>query len=100
MKKILIFAVLGALVIGVPVVSKLTDRSGGAKEVDDPNNADMEITVTEVGNPVNASGAMREIAEGSHRFVVYDMRIRFRTPARLGCPARPRAPPQRKERYQ
>ncbi|MCG6927256.1 MAG: YbgC/FadM family acyl-CoA thioesterase [Acidobacteria bacterium] len=27
---------------------------------------------------------MREIAEGSHRFVVYDMKIRFRTPARLG----------------
>jgi tol-pal system-associated acyl-CoA thioesterase len=27
---------------------------------------------------------MREIAEGSHRFVVYDMTIRFRTPARLG----------------
>ena len=27
---------------------------------------------------------MHEIAEGSHRFVVYDMKIRFRTPARLG----------------
>jgi acyl-CoA thioester hydrolase len=26
---------------------------------------------------------MREIAEGTHRFVVYDMKIRFRTPARL-----------------
>ena len=27
---------------------------------------------------------MHAIAEGSHRFVVYDMKIRFRTPARLG----------------
>jgi tol-pal system-associated acyl-CoA thioesterase len=27
---------------------------------------------------------MSEIAEGNHRFVVYDMKIRFRTPARLG----------------
>jgi acyl-CoA thioesterase FadM len=27
---------------------------------------------------------MHEIAQGSHRFVVYEMRIRFRTPARLG----------------
>jgi acyl-CoA thioester hydrolase len=27
---------------------------------------------------------MRDIAEGSHRFVVYEMKLRFRTPARLG----------------
>jgi len=27
---------------------------------------------------------MGDIAAGSHRFVVYEMRIRFRTPARLG----------------
>jgi YbgC/YbaW family acyl-CoA thioester hydrolase len=27
---------------------------------------------------------MRDIADGTHRYVVYEMRIRFRTPARLG----------------
>jgi acyl-CoA thioester hydrolase len=27
---------------------------------------------------------MRDLAAGTHRFVVYEMRIRFRTPARLG----------------
>ena len=27
---------------------------------------------------------MREIAEGSHRFVVYEMKIRYHRPARLG----------------
>ena len=27
---------------------------------------------------------MRDIAEGSHRFVVYEMKIRYRQPARLG----------------
>jgi tol-pal system-associated acyl-CoA thioesterase len=34
---------------------------------------------------LDAAGySMREIAEGTHRFVVYDMKIRFRTPAHLG----------------
>ncbi len=34
---------------------------------------------------LDASGyPMRDIAAGSHRFVVYEMRVRFRTPARLG----------------
>jgi len=27
---------------------------------------------------------MRDVADGTHRYVVYEMRIRFRTPARLG----------------
>jgi tol-pal system-associated acyl-CoA thioesterase len=27
---------------------------------------------------------MRDLADGTHRYVVYEMRIRFRTPARLG----------------
>ena len=27
---------------------------------------------------------MRDIAEGSHRFVVYEMKLRYRQPARLG----------------
>lgn len=27
---------------------------------------------------------MRDLASGTHRFVVYEMRVRFRTPARLG----------------
>ncbi len=34
---------------------------------------------------LDATGyAIRDIAEGSHRFVVYEMRVRFRQPARLG----------------
>lgn len=28
--------------------------------------------------------SMRDLAEGTHRFVVYEMKIRFRQPARLG----------------
>jgi acyl-CoA thioester hydrolase len=34
---------------------------------------------------LDASGyPMREIAEGSHRFVVYEIKVRYRQPARLG----------------